>query len=53
VWLPTWDDVASVPHLPNVIAAQYRPSVAFDGTSVDLSVVDTNVLVSFGYGPRQ
>lgn len=53
VWLPTWDDVATIPHLPNVIAAQYRPNVAFDGTAVDLSVVDTSALVSFGYGPRQ
>lgn len=52
VWLPTWNGVPTVPPYPNVIAAQYQPNVPFDGTSVDLSVVDVAALDSFGRGPR-
>lgn len=53
IWLPTWNDVRTVPPYPNVVAAQFAHDVAWDGTHVDLSVVESAVLGSFGYGPRQ
>lgn len=53
LWLPTWDGVRALPPYPNVVAAQYRADVPFDGTQVDLSVVDSAALASFGHGPRQ
>jgi hypothetical protein len=52
IWLPTFNGVASIPAVHNVVAAQYQPNVHFDGTAVDLSVVDPAVLGSFGSGLR-
>jgi hypothetical protein len=52
VWLPTWNNAPAVPPFPNVIAAQYRPDVPWNGTAVDLSVVESPALESFGVGPR-
>jgi hypothetical protein len=52
IWLPTFSGVPAIPNIHNVIAAQYHPSVSFDGTAVDLSVVDPAALTSFGTGLR-
>jgi hypothetical protein len=52
IWLPTFNGVQQIPAIHNVVAAQYQPNVQFDGTQVDLSVVDPAVLAAFGSGLR-
>lgn len=52
VWLADWNGVPAIPPVHDVIAHQYQPNVAWDGTAVDLSVVDASVLDSFGEGAR-
>lgn len=52
IWLPTFNDVPEIPNIHNVIAAQFQPGVKFQGTEVDLSVVDPAYLNHFGRGPR-
>lgn len=52
IWLPTFNHIAQVPSIHNVIAAQYAPDVNFPGGTVDLSVVEESVLNHFGQGPR-
>lgn len=53
VWLADWDGFPGLEAGPDVIAHQYRPDVPWGGTQVDLSVVSSLVLPSFGVGPRQ
>lgn len=53
VWLATFDELAEVPPIHDVIANQYKPNVPFDGTAVDLSVWSPAAMASFGRGPRR
>lgn len=53
VWLARWNGREDIPDLHDVIAHQYVHDLPFDGTSVDLSAVKSDALVSFGHGPRR
>jgi hypothetical protein len=53
VWLAKWDGQNDVPAIHDVIAHQYAHDLPYDGTSVDLSAVESSALASFGHGPRR
>jgi hypothetical protein len=53
VWLAEWNGVADVPPVHDVIAHQYAHDLPYQGTTVDLSMVVSVALGSFGVGPRR
>jgi hypothetical protein len=53
IWVALWDDQADIPPGAAIIGHQYQPDVPFDGTQVDLSVIDDTFLVHGGQGPRK
>jgi hypothetical protein len=53
IWLADWNGQASVPPIHDVIAHQYAPNLPYEATRVDLSVVMSTELASFGIGPRR
>lgn len=51
-WIALYNDQPNIPADPGALAHQYVADVPWDGTQVDLSVVSSDFLLHFGYGPR-
>lgn len=53
VWAADWNDVAQLPPGQSIGGEQYRANVAWDGTSIDLSVITAELFNRGGIGPRR
>jgi hypothetical protein len=53
IWLALWDGLADIPAYAAVLAHQYLPNVAWQGTTVDLSTITDNMLAHGGIGARK
>jgi hypothetical protein len=52
VWAADWNGIPQLMPGQTVGADQYRASVPFDGTTIDLSVVSADMMKRAGIGPR-
>lgn len=52
-WIALYNDQPNIPGDPGAVAHQYEADVPWNGTQVDLSVVSSDFLLHFGYGPRK